>query len=145
MSVSHTRATAMTSTDERAVGRFPACWRHLRRSRTAQASGPPLPASLCSRLRQHACRPGRRASRRWATRPPTCRLEVLAGLGGKPHPLHRIADETTRVRELLDSVDSENAVVTADAAYARRETAEYIAESKGNQPSLQKAIFDAIQ
>ncbi len=70
---------------------------------------------------------------------------------------HRIPDdttETTQVRALLDSVDLENAVVTADAAHAQRETAEYIAgerESdyflfvKGNQPSLQQAIFEAIQ
>ena len=75
---------------------------------------------------------------------------------------HRIPDdttETTQVKELLDSVDLENAVVTADAAHAQRETAEYIAGKKedgnrgsdyflfvkGNQPSLQKAVFDAIQ
>jgi predicted transposase YbfD/YdcC len=70
---------------------------------------------------------------------------------------HRIPDETTettQIRELLDSVDLRNAVVTADAARAQRETAEYIAgerESdyflfvKGNQPSLQRAVFDAIQ
>lgn len=75
---------------------------------------------------------------------------------------HRIPDdttETTQVRELLDPVDLDNAVVTADAAHAQRETAEYIAGStedgnrssdyflfvKANQPSLQKAIFDAIQ
>lgn len=46
---------------------------------------------------------------------------------------HRIPDETTettQVRELLDGVDLENAVVTADAAHAQRETAEYIAGSK---------------
>jgi predicted transposase YbfD/YdcC len=75
---------------------------------------------------------------------------------------HRIPDdttETTQVKELLEPVDLENAVVTADAVHAQRETAEYIAGSKddgnrgsdyflfikGNQPSLQKAIFDAIQ
>ena len=43
---------------------------------------------------------------------------------------HRIPDETTettQVRELLDSVDLRNAVITADAAHAQRETAEYIA------------------
>jgi predicted transposase YbfD/YdcC len=74
----------------------------------------------------------------------------------------RIPDETTettQVKELLDAVDLENAVVTADAVHACRETAEYIAGSKddgnresgyflfvkGNQPSLQRAIFDAIQ
>jgi hypothetical protein len=53
---------------------------------------------------------------------------------------HRIPDETTettQVKELLDSVDLENAVVTADAAHAQRETAEYIAGSKddGNRGS----------
>jgi predicted transposase YbfD/YdcC len=70
---------------------------------------------------------------------------------------HRIPDETTettQVRELLDGVDLRNAVITADAAHAQRETAQYIAgerESdyflfvKGNQPSLQKAVFDAVQ
>jgi predicted transposase YbfD/YdcC len=70
---------------------------------------------------------------------------------------HRIPDETTettQVRELLDAVDLRNAVVTADAAHAQRETAAYIAGErdsdyflfvKGNQPSLQRAVFDAIQ
>jgi predicted transposase YbfD/YdcC len=62
--------------------------------------------------------------------------------------------ETTQVRELLDSVDLRNAVVTADAAHAQRETADYIARErgshyflfvKGNQPSLQRAIFGAFQ
>ena len=56
-------------------------------------------------------------------------------------------------------MDLKNAVVTADAAHAHRETAEYIAGKnedgdrdsdyflfvKGNQPSLQRASFDAIQ
>ena len=75
---------------------------------------------------------------------------------------HRIPDETTettQVKELLDGADLEGAVVTADAAHAQRETAEYIAGStgdgnrgsdyflfvKGNQPGLQRAIYDAIQ
>ena len=74
---------------------------------------------------------------------------------------HRIPDETTettQIRELLEPVDLENAVVTADAAHAHRETAEYIAGSKddgnresdyflfkGNQPSPQLAIYDAVQ
>ncbi len=75
---------------------------------------------------------------------------------------HRIPDETTettQVRELLEPVDLENAVVTADAAHAHRETPEYIAGSKddgnresdyflfakGNQPSLQRAIYHAVQ
>jgi predicted transposase YbfD/YdcC len=75
---------------------------------------------------------------------------------------HRVPDETTettQVRELLDGVDLRNAVVTADAAHAQRETAQYIAgpeeedgraagyflSVKGNQPSLQRAAFDAIQ
>ena len=46
---------------------------------------------------------------------------------------HRIPDETTettQVRELLEPVDLEGAVVTADAAHAQRETAEYIAGKK---------------
>ncbi len=74
---------------------------------------------------------------------------------------HRIPDETTettQVRELLEPVDLENAVVTGDAAHAHRETAEYIAGSKddgnresdyflfkANRPSLQLAIYDAVQ
>jgi predicted transposase YbfD/YdcC len=75
---------------------------------------------------------------------------------------HRVPDETTettQVRELLDGVDLTGAVVTADAAHAQRETAQYIAGPeeedgraadyflfiKGNQPSLQRAAFDTIQ
>ena len=56
-------------------------------------------------------------------------------------------------------MDLENAGVTADAAHAQRETAQYIAGKKqdggresdyflfvkGNQPSLQRAVFDAVQ
>ena len=75
---------------------------------------------------------------------------------------HRIPDETTettQLKELLEPVDLEGAVVTADAAHAQRETADCIAGKKedgnrgsdyflfvrGNQPSLHKAIFDAVQ
>jgi predicted transposase YbfD/YdcC len=75
---------------------------------------------------------------------------------------HQIPDETTettQVKELLGTVDLRNAVVTADAVHAQRETAQYIAGPaeeggreadyflfvKGNQPSLQRAVFDAIQ
>jgi predicted transposase YbfD/YdcC len=75
---------------------------------------------------------------------------------------HRVPDETTettQVRQLLDPVDLRNAVVTADAAHAQRDTAEYIAGKeedggrnsdyflfvKGSHPKLQKALFDAIQ
>ena len=75
---------------------------------------------------------------------------------------HRIPDETTettQVRELLEPVDLDGAVVTADAAHAQRETAEYIAGPaedggrasayflfvKGNQPGVQRAVFDLIQ
>jgi predicted transposase YbfD/YdcC len=74
----------------------------------------------------------------------------------------RVPDDTTevtQVKALLEPVDLDNAVVTADAAHACRETAEYIAgkeedggrESdyfllvKGNTPFLQRAAFDAIQ
>jgi len=75
---------------------------------------------------------------------------------------HRIPDETTettQVKALLENVDLAGAVVTADAACAQRDAADYIAgpageggrESayflfiKGNQPKLQRAIFDAVQ
>lgn len=75
---------------------------------------------------------------------------------------HRIPDdttETTQVRALLDSVDLDGAVVTADAVNAQRDTADYIAgpeeeggrESdyflfvKGNQPKLRRAVFEAVQ
>jgi predicted transposase YbfD/YdcC len=69
---------------------------------------------------------------------------------------HRIPDDTneiTQVKELLDPVDLTGAVVTADAAHAQRDTAEYIAgdresdflfQVKGNQPGLQAAIYDKI-
>jgi predicted transposase YbfD/YdcC len=75
---------------------------------------------------------------------------------------HRIPDETTKttqVKELLEHVDLKNAVVTADAVNAQRDTADYIAGPeddggrdadyflfvKGNQPKLQRAAFDASQ
>jgi hypothetical protein len=75
---------------------------------------------------------------------------------------HRIPDETTettQVKELLEPVDLQNAAITADATHAQRETPEYIAgpgeeggqESayflfvKGNQPGVQRAVFDLIQ
>lgn len=70
---------------------------------------------------------------------------------------HRIPDDTseiTQVRELLGPVSLTGAVVTADAAHAQHDTAEYIAGEreadylltvKGNQPGLQQAIYDAIQ
>jgi len=75
---------------------------------------------------------------------------------------HRIPDETTettQVKELLEPVDLDGAVVTADAAHAQRVTAEYIAGPeedggrdadyflfiKGSQPGVQRAVFDLIQ
>jgi predicted transposase YbfD/YdcC len=69
---------------------------------------------------------------------------------------HRIPDDTneiTQVKDLLDPVDLTGAVVTADAAHAQRDTAGYIAgdresdflfQVKGNQPGLQRSIFDKI-
>ena len=69
---------------------------------------------------------------------------------------HRIPDDTneiTQVRELLGPVDLAGAVVTADAAHAQHDTAEYIAGDreadylltvKGNQPGLQRAIHDKV-
>jgi predicted transposase YbfD/YdcC len=69
---------------------------------------------------------------------------------------HRIPDDTneiTQVKELLDPVDLTDVVVTADAAHAQHDTAEYVAgergsdyllQVKGNQPGLQRAIYDKI-
>jgi hypothetical protein len=69
---------------------------------------------------------------------------------------HRIPDDTneiTQVRDLLDPVDLAGAVVTADAAHAQHDTAGYIAAErkadylltvKGNQPGLQRAIYDKV-
>jgi predicted transposase YbfD/YdcC len=69
---------------------------------------------------------------------------------------HQIPDETneiTQVRELLDPIDLAGAVVTADAAHAQHDTAGYIAGErdsdyllavKGNQPGLQRAIYEKI-
>jgi len=69
---------------------------------------------------------------------------------------HRIPDDTneiTQVEELLEPVDLTDAVVTADAAHAQHDTAEYIGGKrkadylltvKGNQPGLQAAIFAKI-
>jgi predicted transposase YbfD/YdcC len=63
-------------------------------------------------------------------------------------------NETTQGKALLDHVDLTGAVVTADAAHASRETAQYIAGErgadylltvKGNTPGLQRAIYDKIQ
>jgi Transposase DDE domain len=62
-------------------------------------------------------------------------------------------NEITQVKQLLDPVDLTDAVVTADAAHAQRDTAEYIADErnadclllvKGSQPGLQRAIYDTI-
>ncbi len=69
---------------------------------------------------------------------------------------HRIPDDTneiTQVRELLEPVDLTGAVVTADAAHAQHDTAEYIAGErgsdylltvKGNRPGLQRAIYAKV-
>lgn len=63
---------------------------------------------------------------------------------------HRVPDDTneiTQVKQLLDEVDLTGAVVTADAAHAQHDTAQYVAGErgpdyllavKGNQPGLQR-------
>jgi predicted transposase YbfD/YdcC len=75
------------------------------------------------------------------------------------HAIPEDTNEITQVRQLLEPVDLENAVVTGDAAHAQRDTAEYIAGPegeggrgsgyllfvKGNQAGLQRAIYDLIQ
>ena len=74
---------------------------------------------------------------------------------------HRIPDdttETTQVRELLENVDLNGAVVTADAVHCQDDTAEYIAGPeeeggrdsayflfvKNNRPKLRHAVSAAI-
>jgi len=69
---------------------------------------------------------------------------------------HRVPDETneiTQVRELLDPVGPARTVITAEAAHAQHDTAEYIAGErgadylpmvKGNRPALQRAVFDKV-
>jgi len=63
-------------------------------------------------------------------------------------------NETTQVKALPGTIDLTGAVVTADAAHAARDAAEYIAGArgadypltvKGNAAGLQRAIFDKIQ
>jgi predicted transposase YbfD/YdcC len=75
------------------------------------------------------------------------------------HAIPEDTNEITQVKALLDPVDLTSAVVTGDAAHAQRETAAYIAGPpehggrgadyllfvKGNQASVQHAVFDAIQ
>jgi predicted transposase YbfD/YdcC len=75
------------------------------------------------------------------------------------HAIPEDTNEITEVRQLLDPVDLAGAVVTGDAAHAQRQTAAYIAGAAGeggresdyflfvkaNQPSLQLAIYDAVQ
>lgn len=65
-------------------------------------------------------------------------------------------NETTRAGALLDSLpvpEGDPAVFTLDAAHTRKETAEairkrpgwhYVMTVKGNQPTLQRAVFDAV-
>jgi predicted transposase YbfD/YdcC len=65
-------------------------------------------------------------------------------------------NETTQAGALLDSLpvpESDPAVFTLDAAHTQKETAEairkrpgwhYVMTVKGNQPTLQRAVFDAV-
>lgn len=53
---------------------------------------------------------------------------------------HRIPDDTneiTQVRQLLDPVDLTDAVITADAAHARHDTAGYLAGERDSDYLLQ--------
>ena len=75
------------------------------------------------------------------------------------HAIPEDTNEITQVKDLLDPVDLDGAVVTGDAAHAQRQTAAYIAGPaedggreadyflfvKGNQPGLLRAVYDAIQ
>jgi hypothetical protein len=75
------------------------------------------------------------------------------------HAIPEDTNEITQVKDLLDPVDLAGAVVTGDAAHAQRQTAaciagpaedggreaDYFLFVKGNQPGLQRAVYDAIQ
>ena len=75
------------------------------------------------------------------------------------HLIPEDTNEITQVKELLDPVDLTGAVVTGDAAHAQDATADYIAGPagdggreadyflfvKGNQPTLQRTVYDLIQ
>jgi len=75
------------------------------------------------------------------------------------HAIPEDTNEITQVKQLLDPVNLDGAVVTGDAAHAQRETAAYIAGPddeggraadyflyiKGNQPGVQRAVYDLIQ
>jgi predicted transposase YbfD/YdcC len=62
------------------------------------------------------------------------------------------SNEIPAVQQLIEQLDLKGAVVTADAMHCQKETAElivkkeadYILQVKGNQPSLQTALNDAI-
>jgi predicted transposase YbfD/YdcC len=75
------------------------------------------------------------------------------------HAIPQDTNEITQVRQLLDPVGLDGAVVTGDAAHAQRQTAAYLAGPedeggrgadyflfvKGNQPGVQRAVYDLIQ
>ena len=75
------------------------------------------------------------------------------------HAIPEDTNETTQVKELLGPVDLTDAVVTGDAAHSHRATAQHIAAPAdeggrgsdyflyvtGNEPTLQRAVYDAIQ
>ncbi len=242
MSVSHARATAVTSTDEQAGDEVPGLLEVLAQvADTRKRRGRRFMLVFLLAVAVACVLAGAKSFREIGDQAADLPQEVLARLGGKPHPLlrriivpsekrirtliqaldaekldeitggwlraladagrleplltaiaidgkwlrgvgdgqvklfaamlheekmiiaqHRIPDETTettQVKELLEPVDLKNAVVTADAAHDQRETAEYIAGPeedggrgsdyfvfvKGNQPGLQRAIFDLIQ
>jgi predicted transposase YbfD/YdcC len=75
------------------------------------------------------------------------------------HAIPEDTNETTQVRQLLAPAGLTGAVVTGDAAHSHRATAAYIAGPeadggrasdyflyvKGNEPTLQRAVYDAVQ
>jgi DDE_Tnp_1-associated len=75
------------------------------------------------------------------------------------HAIPEDTSEITQVRQLLDPLGLDGAVATGDAAHAQRETAAYLAGPedeggrgadyflfvKGNQPGVQRAVYDLIQ
>ena len=108
--VSHARDTAVTSTDEQRPGQSPACWRCSPWSRTR---GSAADAATCSpsssRSPSRARWPGPGTSARVGDHAADLPQDVLARLGGSPHPLRRriIAPSETRIRTLIHAIGAD--------------------------------------
>ena len=114
MTVSHAPATAVTSTDEtagQAGGRFRACWRCWRWSRTrAKRRGRRFALVFILAVAVACVLAQAKSFREIGDQAADLPQEVLARLGGKPHPLLRriVAPSEKRIRTLIQELDAEN-------------------------------------